>query len=156
MDSSPDVKADTWDPVRDHLRRLHRQRVGLRRRHPERQQHHARHRRQSATCTITNDDIAPKLHLRKVVVNDNGGTATVADFTLTADGTGANDLSGTSPVDSGAGLKADTWALSETNVAGYAPATGSASAAPRTASNITVGIGGEATCTITNDDIAPS
>ncbi|MCI0390875.1 MAG: hypothetical protein MOB07_19185, partial [Acidobacteria bacterium] len=39
-----------------------------------------------ATCTITNDDIAPKLHLRKVVTNDNGGTKTVADFTLTADG----------------------------------------------------------------------
>ena len=67
------------------------------------------------TCTITNDDIAPKLHLRKVVVNDNGGTATVADFTLTANGAGANDLSGTSPVDSGAGLQADTWALSETD-----------------------------------------
>ena len=28
-----------------------------------------------ATCTITNDDIAPKLHLRKTVTNDNGGTA---------------------------------------------------------------------------------
>ena len=54
-----------------------------------------------ATCTITNNDIAPKLHLRKVVVNDNGGTATVADFPLSANGTGANDLSGTSPVDSG-------------------------------------------------------
>ena len=52
-----------------------------------------------ATCTITNDDIAPKLHLRKVVVNDNGGTKTVADFTLTADGTAANDLSGTSRLD---------------------------------------------------------
>src|SRR5262249_36846194 len=25
------------------------------------------------TCTITNDDVAPKLHLRKVVTNDNGG-----------------------------------------------------------------------------------
>ena len=51
-----------------------------------------------ATCTITNNDIAPKLHLRKVVVNDNGGTKTATDFTLTADGTGANDLSGTTPV----------------------------------------------------------
>ena len=72
-----------------------------------------------ATCTITNDDIPPKLHLRKVVVNDDGGTKTVADFTLKADGTGSNDMSGTSPVDSGAGLQADTWALSETNVYGY-------------------------------------
>ena len=50
-----------------------------------------------ATCTITNDDIAPKLHLRKVVVNDNGGTATVADFTLTADGTGCERSVGHEP-----------------------------------------------------------
>ena len=32
-------------------------------------------------CTITNDDKAPGLHLRKVVVNDNGGTNTTADWT---------------------------------------------------------------------------
>ena len=106
----------------------------------------------SATCTITNDDIAPKLHLRKVVVNDNGGTKTVADFTLTANGTGTNDLSGTSPVDSGAGLQADTWALSETNVYGYTASAWVCVGGTQSGSNITVGIGGEATCTITNDD----
>ena len=108
-----------------------------------------------ATCTITNNDIAPKLHLRKIVVNDNGGTATVADFTLTADGAGSNDLSGTSPVDSGAGLQADTWALSETSVAGYTASAWSCVGGTQNGSNITVGIGGEATCTITNNDIAP-
>ena len=105
-----------------------------------------------ATCTITNNDIAPKLHLRKVVVNDNGGTATVANFTLTANGTGSNDLSGTSPVDSGAGLQADTWALSETTVYGYTASAWSCVGGTQNGSNITVGIGGEATCTITNDD----
>ena len=30
---------------------------------------------QTKTCTITNDDIAPKLNVIKHVVNDNGGTA---------------------------------------------------------------------------------
>jgi hypothetical protein len=50
----------------------------------------------SAVCTVNNDDIPPQLHLRKVVVNDNGGTATVANFVLTGNGTGANDISGTS------------------------------------------------------------
>src|SRR4051794_41294360 len=35
---------------------------------------------QVATCTITNDDKPPVLHLRKVVVNDNGGTKLVSDF----------------------------------------------------------------------------
>jgi len=108
---------------------------------------------QTKTCTITNNDIAPILHLRKVVVNDNGGTKTVADFTLTANGTGTNDLSGTSPVDSGTGLKADTWALSETNVYGYtASAWVCVGGTQGDATHITLGIGGEATCTITNDD----
>ena len=108
-----------------------------------------------ATCTITNDDIAPKLHLRKVVVNNNGGTATVADFTLTADGTNGNDLSGTSPVDSGPSLKADTWALSETNLPNYTAGSWSCVGGNQNGANITVGIGGEATCTITNTDVAP-
>jgi hypothetical protein len=109
-----------------------------------------------ATCTITNDDIAPKLHLRKVVVNDNGGTATVADFTLTANGTGSNDLSGTSPVDSGAGLKADTWALSETSPSNYTASSWVCVGGTQgDATHITVGVAGEATCTITNNDVAP-
>ena len=105
------------------------------------------------TCTLTNDDIAPKLHLRKVIVNDNGGAATVANFTLTANGAGSNDLSGTSPVDSGSGLLADTWALSETSPAGYAASDWLCVGGSQTGSNIAVGIGGEATCTITNNDI---
>ncbi len=110
---------------------------------------------QSKTCTITNDDIAPKLHLRKVVITDNGGAATEADFSLTADGTGSNDLSGISPVDSGASLKADTWALSETSLAGYSASAWSCVGGTQSGNSISVGIGGEATCTITNDDIAP-
>ena len=73
-----------------------------------------------ATCTITNDDIAPVLHLRKLVTNDNGGTAKATDWTLTATGTDGNDLSGATPVDSGAKLQADTWDLSESGPAGYA------------------------------------
>ena len=33
---------------------------------------------QTKTCTVTNDDIAPKLIVIKHVVNDNGGTAVAA------------------------------------------------------------------------------
>ena len=110
---------------------------------------------QSATCTINNNDIAPKLHLRKIVTNDNGGTATVAGFTLTADGAGVNDVSGSSPVDSLDTLQADTWALSESSVAGYTPGAWICVGGSQDGANITVGIGGEATCTITNNDIAP-
>jgi hypothetical protein len=106
-----------------------------------------------ATCTITNNDIAPKLHLRKVVINDNGGTATVANFTLTANGAGTNDISGTSPVDSGSGLKADTFALSETTLYGYdASAWSCTGDGTQNGASITLGLAQEATCTITNDD----
>jgi hypothetical protein len=79
----------------------------------------------------------------------------VADFTLTADGTGSNDLSGTSPVDSGPGLLADTFALSETSPAGYTASAWVCVGGTQNGANITVGLGESATCTITNDDIAP-
>ena len=104
------------------------------------------------TCTITNDDIAPILHLRKVVVNDNGGTATTADFTLTATGTAGNTVTGVSPVDSGADLLADTWTLSETGPAGYAASAWTCVGGSQLGATIAVAIGGEATCTVTNND----
>ena len=68
----------------------------------------------------------------------------------------ANDLSGTSPVDSTATLKADTWTLSETPLLGMRRVIGSVSVGRRVSATrtITVGLAGEATCTITNNDIA--
>ena len=39
------------------------------------------------TCTITNDDQPVTLHVIKHVVNDNGGDATAAEFTMNVDGT---------------------------------------------------------------------
>ena len=41
---------------------------------------------ESATCTITNDDVPATLTLVKQVVNDDGGTAAATDWTLTATG----------------------------------------------------------------------
>src|SRR5205085_3853245 len=118
---------------------------------------------EEATCTITNNDIAPKLHLRKLIA---GGPATVADFPLSANAVkSGNDLSGTSPVDSLATLQSDTWTLSETaGVSGYAASAwvctdgapgGSTPAAGQNGDKITLALGEEATCTITNNDIAP-
>ena len=113
----------------------------------------------SATCTITNNDIPPQLHLRKEVTNDNGGTALATAWTLTANGTGSNDLSGSTPVDSGTGLLADTWTLSESGPAGYAKSDwvceGGTYAKVAGVETIQVGIGGSATCTITNNDVPP-
>src|SRR5437667_6170561 len=42
------------------------------------------------TCTITNDDQTGTLIVRKVVINDNGGTKTASDFGLSLDGNAAS------------------------------------------------------------------
>ncbi len=112
---------------------------------------------QSKTCTITNDDNAPQLHLRKTVTNNNGGNAVETDWTLTATGTGGSptNLSGSTPVDSGATFKADTYALGETGPTGYTGgAWGCGSATMPDATHVTVPLGGDVTCTINNDDNA--
>jgi Prealbumin-like fold domain len=116
---------------------------------------------QTKTCTITNDDVAPTLHLRKLITNDNGGGAAITDWTLNANGTGSNDLSGSTPVDSGATLKADTFTLSESDgPSGYSPSdwdcSGGTQGTGADKDKIAVALGEEATCTITNDDVAPT
>jgi len=55
-------------------------------------------------------------------------------------------------VDSGPGLQADTWALSETTGYGYSASAWVCVGGAQNGSSITLGIGAEATCTITNDD----
>jgi hypothetical protein len=98
---------------------------------------------QSATCTITNDDIQPKLTVIKTVVNDNGGTKTVADFPL---------FVGSTSVTSGEtnGFDAGTHTVSETQQYGYtASAWGGDCAAD---GKISLKVGDNRTCTITNDD----
>ncbi|MGO4780375.1 hypothetical protein AB4084_33355, partial [Lysobacter sp. 2RAB21] len=74
---------------------------------------------QNATCTIVNDDQAATLTLIKTVTNDNGGTATINEFPLTATGpTTITGVSGTATV-TNAAVGAGTYVLSEINVAGY-------------------------------------
>ena len=98
------------------------------------------------SCTITNDDIAPKLKLVKTVVNDNGGTLTESDFPRFIDG---NAVSWNVSVE----LMAGAHTASETPHAGYAASSwGGDCAADGT---ITLAPGDDKTCTITNDDIAP-
>jgi len=113
-----------------------------------------------AVCTITNDDNAPQLHLRKTVTNDNGGTALNTAWTLTAIGTGGSptNLSGSTPVDSGATFKADTYALAESGgPSGYTAGAWDCGAATMPdATHVTVPFGGNVTCTINNNDNAPA
>jgi len=103
------------------------------------------------TCTITNDDNPPALHLRKVVVNDDGGSALKTDWVLHA--TGPTSIWGMDPVDSGPTFAAGTYALSETDgPAGYTPSSWVCVGGTQVGSSITVGLGQSATCTITNND----
>ncbi|MFC1622262.1 hypothetical protein ACFL13_02710 [Patescibacteria group bacterium] len=107
---------------------------------------------ENKTCTITNDDVAPKLTLVKDVINDNGGNAQPNDFFLTIGGNPA-----TSGVDYD--LMANTpYAINETVLTGYnfVEITGDPKCPSSLGGNITLDEGDDITCTITNDDVAPS
>jgi hypothetical protein len=101
---------------------------------------------ETKTCTITNDDIQPKLTVTKVVVNDNGGTKVVSDFPLFVATTSV-----TSDVQNG--FNAGAYTVSETGDPGYAAAISGDCASDGT---ITLNLGDVKTCTITNDDITPT
>lgn len=110
---------------------------------------------ESATCTIINNDNAPSLTLIKEVINDNGGTATEAQWTLTA--TGPTGFSGAGPnVSSDADFDAGTYALSESGPTGYTAGDWDCVGGTQSGSDITLELGESATCTITNNDDAPS
>lgn len=116
---------------------------------------------ESATCTLTNNDVAPILRLVKTVTNDSGRTELATAWTLTATGSLASptDLSGTTPVVSGAGFKADTYTLGETGPSGYTASAwtcvhtnDTATSVAVTNSQVSVVVGQDITCTIVNDD----
>jgi hypothetical protein len=98
------------------------------------------------TCTITNDDIQPKLIVKKHVVNDNGGTLDASNWTINVAGTNATpssfpgNESGTLVM-----LDAGDYAVSENTIAGYTPS-------PTRNCPGTIAVGQEKTCIITNDD----
>jgi hypothetical protein len=113
---------------------------------------------QSATCTITNDDNAPSLTLKKVVINDDGRTSQPTAWILMAEG--PTTFSGMGPsVSNGASFDAGTYTLSESGPLDYAPSvwscvyTGTTTAVSATDAKVTVGLGEDITCTITNDDV---
>src|SRR5204862_386928 len=102
------------------------------------------------TCTVTNDDIQPVLHVIKHVVNDNGGTATAANFTMNVTGTSPSPASspGAEAPGTTVHLNAGTYSVAETGPSGYA----SSSSADCSGS---VAVGDEKTCTVTNNDVQP-
>jgi len=115
---------------------------------------------QTKHCYIKNNDKAPSLTLVKEVVNNDGGERTKTEWTLQATGTlkAPTDLSGAGGVVSGSDFKADTYTLSETGPNGYSPGKWSCDnkIAVNDKNEITLKLGQTTTCTITNDDVAPT
>ncbi|MGH2488269.1 MAG: prealbumin-like fold domain-containing protein, partial [Candidatus Limnocylindria bacterium] len=98
------------------------------------------------TCTFTNSPILPKLTVTKIVINDNGGNAQVGDFPLFVDATSV-----TSGVQNT--FAAGSHTVSETGQPGYSATIGGDCAGDGT---ITLALGDVKSCTITNDDEAPT
>ena len=104
----------------------------------------------SATCTITNNDQPAHLTVIKHVVNDDGGSAAASAFQMDVTGGHVSDAHFPG-VEAGksVSLDAGSYSVDESGgPSGYAE-TKSAGCSG------TLAPGGSATCTITNDDIAP-
>ncbi|MDH6593482.1 putative repeat protein (TIGR01451 family) [Variovorax sp. TBS-050B] len=102
----------------------------------------------------------PRLTLKKQVINDNGGTATAADFTLSAT-RGSTTISGKTndPAITNASVLPGTYTLGETALAGYTAGTYACvlnGGAPVSGNSISLVHGDTAVCTIKNDDKAPT
>ena len=108
----------------------------------------------NATCTITNTAQQAHLTLVKTVTNDNGGTATANQWTLAATGptTGITGPTGSGSV-TNVPVSPGTYALGESNgPAGYTASGWTCTTGTLTGANLTLDLGQNATCTITNDD----
>ena len=105
---------------------------------------------ETKTCTVTNDDQAAHLIIIKHVINDNGGTAVAADFTL--DSGGANDtpdnFAGAEAPGTDVTLDAGSYAVTETGPSGYTRSDSADCSG-------TIANGETKTCTVTNNDVQP-
>ncbi len=102
------------------------------------------------TCTITNDDVPATLTVVKHVVNNNGGTKSAADFSITITGLGAaggNTFAGSEAGVTKTLTSVGSYAVVETAVPGYALISASADCSG------TIALGEHRTCVLTNDDV---
>src|SRR5205807_7561075 len=77
---------------------------------------------ETKTCTVTNNDQAAHLNVIKHVINDNGGTATAADFTMTVTGSSPTPASfaGAESPGTAVTINAGSYSVAESGPAGYA------------------------------------
>jgi hypothetical protein len=103
---------------------------------------------QTKTCTVTNDDIGPRLIVIKHVINDDGGTAVAADFTMSVTANSPNPVSfpGVEATGTTVSLNVGAYSVDETGPSGY-------SASFSADCTGTVTIADVKTCTFTNDDV---
>src|SRR6185295_15114942 len=106
---------------------------------------------ETKTCTVTNNDIAPKLIVIKHVINDSGGTASAGDFTMNVDDQGTNPPSFPGAESPGTNVTVDPGSYVVTESGGPSGYDTTVSAD----CDSTIAIGETKTCTITNNDIAP-
>jgi Prealbumin-like fold domain len=83
---------------------------------------------QTASCTITNTQVLtgpPQLIVIKHVINNNGGTKTAANFTITVNGTavpgGTTSFPGAEAPGTTLPVSAGTYTVAETVLTGYVP-----------------------------------
>jgi hypothetical protein len=110
----------------------------------------------SATCTVTNTAIAPTLRLVKEVINNNGGGALPGAWTLFAiagEDESFNDSGDSTQFHTV--IAGRTYTLSESEVPGYSASGWSCGERSLEGAQVTLALGENLTCTITNDDIAP-
>ncbi len=107
------------------------------------------------TCTITKIAGSPTLKVVSAVINDNGGTATPANFNMHVKRSGA-DVVGSPQPGAAAGtdflVPVGTYAVSSSGPAGYTTTySGDCSGG-----NVSVAVGESKSCTVTQNDVAPT
>jgi hypothetical protein len=116
---------------------------------------------ETKTCTITNNDVAPTLTVIKHVINNNGGQAAAGDWSIhVQSGSPLTDIGSSPQAGSEAGTvyhpAAGTYTASESGgPSGYA-FDGFSGDCNATTGVVTLAVGESKTCTLTNNDIAPT
>jgi hypothetical protein len=105
----------------------------------------------TASCKITNDDVAPTLLVKKHVVNNNGGGATADKWTLTVSSSNGGTGTGNAP----GSESGTTYTLQTGKAYGVAESGGVSGYAQSSTGDCTIGsavLGAIYVCTFTNDD----
>src|SRR5439155_1068324 len=105
---------------------------------------------------ITNDDVAPTLTVIKHVVNDNGGSATASQWTLAVTSSNSGSGTGSAAGAESPGTHYTLQGAEEHRVGEEGGASGYAESSSGTCTIASAAAGGSYTCTITNDDVAPT